>query len=187
MATLRNILVPIVMKIVMKNRRCKARAFHFISQLSIRYHQNPFLLDAISKNTQSINKQLSPGHRAPNALYKRNHDVFELIKGYQFHLLALSKKSLSIEEITNISENLALLPKDIGLPLKIYFIGHSLTGENERLIQAESNQIFDNYGLADANPFGIFLIRPDGYIAYRSNEMNVKNLIAFCDLFRNNK
>jgi 2-polyprenyl-6-methoxyphenol hydroxylase-like FAD-dependent oxidoreductase len=180
---IRNKLIPIIMKIVISNRQCRTRAFHFISQLGIHYHANAFLLDDVAKNSRNT-QQLSAGHRAPNAIYKRNHDVFNLIRGYHFHVLALSKKSLSQEEIETMSQDLAQLPKHLGLPLQTYFIAHSLVGENEKIIQAESNQIFEHYGLSNSHPHGLFLIRPDGYIAYRSDEINVKNLIKFCHLFQ---
>jgi 2-polyprenyl-6-methoxyphenol hydroxylase-like FAD-dependent oxidoreductase len=181
-AALRNLFVPLIIKTITKIPRCKTRAFHFVSQLGIRYHDNAFLLDDVSPQAR-VSKKLSAGRRAPNALFKRNHDVFSLLTGYQFHVLALSKQALSKEEIDRIAADLALLPKDIGLPVHTHFIAHSLTGAHEKIIQAESNQVFENYGLTDPNPFGLFLIRPDGYIVYRSDRLDTKNLKQFCALF----
>lgn len=184
-ATLRNIVAPLFIKIITKNRRCKTRAFRFVSQLGIKYHDNSFLLNDVAKNLCTAAKKLTAGQRAPNALYKRNHDVFGLIKGYQFHVLALSKRALSVEEIDKISAELTVLPKTIGLPVCTHFIAHSLTGTNAKIIQAESNQVFENYGLTDEQPQGLFLIRPDGYIAYCADEINVENLKKFCAVFLN--
>lgn len=175
-ALFRNVFFPLLMKIVTKNRRCKTRAFRFVSELGIRYHDNSFLRDDSSR-------KLKAGQRAPNALFKRDKDIFSLIKGYQFHVLALSKRALSITEIEAIAVELALLPQNIGLPVRLHFITHSLTGEHEKIIQAESNQVFETYGLSSASPFGLFLVRPDGYIAYQSDEINVERLKKFCDLF----
>lgn len=182
-AELRNILAPLIIKSISKIRCLRMKMFRFVSELGIRYHENAFIFDAVTTKPRGIAKKVTAGHRVPNALYKRNHDVFGLIDGYQFHVLALVKKSLSVEEIEQIVAELALLPKNLGLPLTTHFIGHSLTGEHSKFIQAESNQVFANYGLSNENPFGLFLIRPDGYIAYRADEMNVAGLKRFCELF----
>jgi 2-polyprenyl-6-methoxyphenol hydroxylase-like FAD-dependent oxidoreductase len=182
-AMLRNIIMPLILKIVSNNARCRKNAFWFVSELGIRYHTNPFLLDKVSKQARDFLKALSAGHRAPNGLYKRNQDVFGLLRGYQFHVLALVKKALTKVEIATISSELATLPANLGLPLSVHFIAHSTTGENKDIIQAECNQVFENYGLTDANPQGLFLVRPDGYIAYRSDELNIENLKKFCEMF----
>ncbi len=185
-STLRNLLVPLVMKVASNVQRCRKKLFSFISELGIRYHANPFVLDNLSK-TGSFSAQLSAGHRAPNAMYKRNHDVFGLINDYEFHVLALAKKALTEMEINEIAAQLDALPKDLGLPLHKHFIAHSLVGENEKIIQAENNQVFTNYGLSYANPLGLFLVRPDGYIAYRADDLNIANLAKFCELFSGKK
>lgn len=174
---LRNIIMPLVIKLVSKSKFLKTKVFRFVSELGIRYHDNEFLRN----DGPAI--QPCAGQRAPNATYKRNHDVFELINGYQFHILALSKKALSTKEIDELHQQLTQLPQNLGLPVKTHFIAHSLLGENKKIIQAQSNQVFENYGLTDKYPFGLFLIRPDGYIAYRSNEINVQKLNTFCGFF----
>src|SRR6185437_9312107 len=102
------------------------KVFRFVSELGIRYHDNQFLHDDVPINTYGISNKLSAGHRAPNAIYKRNHDVFELISDYQFHILALCKKALTNVEIDKIHQDLSLLPQNLGLPAKTHFIAHSL-------------------------------------------------------------
>jgi 2-polyprenyl-6-methoxyphenol hydroxylase-like FAD-dependent oxidoreductase len=186
-STLRNICVPLMMKAVTHLKACRQRVFNFISELGIRYHTNPFVQDNLAKHAGGFSKKLSAGHRAPNAIYKRNHDVFGLINNYEFNVLALAKKGLTEQESNEIATQLAALPRSLGLPLRTHFIAHSLIGETDKFIQAEDNQIFENYGLSNANPFGLFLIRPDGYIAYRADQLSIASLANFCELFSGKK
>jgi 2-polyprenyl-6-methoxyphenol hydroxylase-like FAD-dependent oxidoreductase len=180
---LRNFFVPIVMSIVTRIPRCRYNLFRFVSELGIRYHENIFLQDNISQSGNHPPKRLRPGYRAPNASYKRNHDIFGLIQGYQFHLLVLSRQSLSKEEIDVVINDLETLPTSLGLPLNTHFISHSVSGENKNILQAETNDVFEKYGISDKYPFGLFLIRPDGYIAYRADTLNISKLKKYCELF----
>jgi 2-polyprenyl-6-methoxyphenol hydroxylase-like FAD-dependent oxidoreductase len=178
-ATLRNTFMPLIVGLISKSKYCRSNAFRFLSQLGIRYHSNAFLLDDIKQPAIDIGKKVSAGHRAPNAYYKREHDIYSLLQGYQFHVLALVKKALTETEIKQIAADLATLPKKF----HPHFISHSLIGENKFCLQAQSNQIYDAYGLTDNNPIGLFIIRPDGYIAYRSNQIDINSIINFCNLF----
>lgn len=176
-AWLRCHLVPLFAKIAARSVKLRARLFNFISQLGIRYHDNFFLSNDVSSPLRR--HDLAAGCRAPNGMIARNLDVFSLITGYAFHVLALSKQSLTQEEIGRIAEALKTLPTSIGLPLKTHFITRSLLGRDPRIICAESNQVFTMYQLTRQHPQAIFLIRPDGYIAYRSDEMSIAGIQQF--------
>ena len=180
---LRNLIMPLFMKMASHVTPCRKKIFSFLSQLGIRYHTNAFVHDNLKHGAGSMPARLSAGHRAPNAIYKRNHDIFGLINNYEFNVLALAKQGLSEKQIDDIAAQLATLPKVLGLPLHTHFIAHSLVGENNKIIQAENNEVFVNYGLSNSTPFGLFLVRPDGYIAYRLNELNIASLARFCELF----
>jgi 2-polyprenyl-6-methoxyphenol hydroxylase-like FAD-dependent oxidoreductase len=181
-ASMRNLFFPIVAGTISKSGIMRARAFHFISQLGIRYHDNDFLRDDASATAPgSWREGLTAGHRAPNASIARNHDVFGLIGGYRFHVLALSRKSLSNDEIEGITNELAGLPKSIGLELQTHLVAHSLVGRDPRIIRAESNQVFQAYGLTAETTQALYFIRPDGYIAYRSDRLDVAELERFLE------
>lgn len=173
-AQLRRIIVPIFAGIVSRVRIIRAKLFNFISQLGIHYQNNYFLSDDIATPHVCM-----AGRRAPNALIERNLDIFSLLTGYCFHVLAISKKSLNPQEIDMIAKALAELPTDIGLPLQTHFMTQSLMGRDPRIIRVESSQVFAAYGLSEDMPQAIFLIRPDGYIAYASGAMNVAGLKQF--------
>jgi hypothetical protein len=173
-------LVPVLASTLARSGTVRARAFHFISQLGIRYHENEFIHDASSGQAPHAWKDgLSAGHRAPNALFARNRDIFGLIQGYQFHVLILSRRPLSIDDIEMLSKQLDGLPKNLGIALNTHIIAHSLVGRNNRIRQAESNQVFEAYGLTEETPQGLFFVRPDGHIAYRDDRLDVKRLKDF--------
>lgn len=180
----RNIVFPHIIRLVSKSHKARSIIFHFVSQLGIHYHDNAFLENNLSETAKKyFPKKLRAGYRAPNATISQHIDVFDLTKGYIFHVIALSKKSLSKDEIQSISNDLRSLPSEIGLPVKNHFIAHSLTGPDDRIIQAESNQIFENYGLSEHVSAGLFLIRPDGYIAYCSDNLSTIPLKKFMTQF----
>ena len=47
---------------------------------------------------------------------------------------------------------------------------------DERILQAESPQVFQAYCITDETPQALFFIRPDGYIAYRSKGLATEGL-----------
>lgn len=179
-AALRNMLLPVFAGTISRSGTARARAFHFISQLGIRYHESGFVHDASSPDApRAWREGLTAGRRAPDGLVQRDRDVFDLIKGYRFHVLALSKTPLSGGEIESLTADLAGLPKSPGVPLETHVIAGSLVGRDGRIVRAESNQVFDAYGLTRETNQALYLVRPDGYIAYRSDRLDVSGLKEF--------
>ena len=91
----------------------------------------------------------------------------------------MSRKALSQDEIKDLTAELAKLPRSIGVSLETHIVTHSLMGRDGRIVQAESNQVFEAYGLSADTPQALFLIRPDGYIAYRSDGLDLTGLKKF--------
>jgi 2-polyprenyl-6-methoxyphenol hydroxylase-like FAD-dependent oxidoreductase len=182
-ASLRNFLLPTVMGTITKSNRVRGRAFHFISQLGIRYEPNEggaFLHDELSPGAPRAWKEgLTPGHRAPNGLITRHRDVFDLIDGYRFHLLAFSRHPLQEKEIGWLSDALSEFAKAAPLELKAHLIASTLSGQDPRLIRAETAHAFNEYGVTGEVTQALFLVRPDGYIAFRSDRLDLTPLAAF--------
>ena len=179
-ASVRNALVPLITGTLSKSGRLRAKAFSFISQLGIRYPAGYGLRDVVSEHAPAAWREgLTPGHRAPNGLAGRHLDVFDLTAGYGFHVLAFSRRALGAEEIAALSQGLRELPAPAGFALGTSLVANSLLGRDKRLIRAESSQAFDRYGITHESPEGLFLIRPDGYIAFRSDRLKFEPLAAF--------
>ena len=156
LAGIRNTLLPIFGAFITRSGTARSRAFHFISQLGIRYEEGPFVKDGSTAAAPSSWRDgPAAGHRAPDAQIARNRDVFSLIQGYRWHVLALSRKPLSCEEIESFSSRLNELPRSIGVPLETHIVAHSLLGRDARIVQAESNQVFEAYGLSASTPQAI--------------------------------
>lgn len=66
------------------------KAFCKFGQLDIRYGENPFVAPSGPSDAPA-----RPGKRAPNAQFSRHQDLFDLLAGYTFHVLVLSRKRLS--------------------------------------------------------------------------------------------
>ncbi len=102
-----------------------------------------------------------------------------MIQGYHWHVLALSRKPLSREEIKVVSSKLTELPRSIGVPLETHIVAHSLVGRDAQIVQAESNQVFEAYGLSTSTPQALYLVRPDGYVAFRADRLDLAALSEF--------
>jgi hypothetical protein len=112
-------------------------------------------------------------------LIARDRDVFSLIQGYRFSLLALSRKALASGEIQRIADELAALRESSGIELETHLVAHSLIGRDPRIIRAESNQVFQAYGMTAETTQALYFIRPDGHIAYRSDRLDFEPLKRF--------
>jgi 2-polyprenyl-6-methoxyphenol hydroxylase-like FAD-dependent oxidoreductase len=180
LAAIRNMLLPMFGAMINRSGMVRSRAFHFLSQLGIQYDESAFVKDGSSSRAPGTWREgPRAGRRAPNGAIARHRDVFGLIQGYRWHVLALSRKPLSREEIETLSSELSRLPQAIGVALETHIVAHSLLGRGPRIIQAESNQVFEAYGLSMETPQAIYLIRPDGYVAYRTNRLDLAGLQDF--------
>jgi hypothetical protein len=182
--SLRNRLLPLVAGTVFRSGALRARAFHFISQLGIRYHASEFVVDDASPEAPKAWREgARAGSRAPDAGLGWQRDLFGLIGGYRFHLLALSRKALDGEEIAVLSRALGEVAQAARFGIEVHLVANSLVGRDPRILRAESGEVFRTYGLGDDVPQALFLIRPDGYIAYRADGMNFAGLTAFLRRF----
>ena len=178
---IRNFLVPIVFNLLTKSRWVRAKAFRFLSQLGIRYDGNDYLLNSAPQPMPLgfASSPVAAGRRAPDAAIAHDVSIFDLIKNYRFHVLALSRKSLDRDEVETLTMQLASLPKSVGLNVETHLIAHSLIGRDPRLHRAKSSEVFETYGVTHARPQALFLIRPDGYIAFRAESLDIEALRDF--------
>jgi 2-polyprenyl-6-methoxyphenol hydroxylase-like FAD-dependent oxidoreductase len=182
---IRNRVIPFVAPLVARVAPARRRAFRFASQLGIRYRPGPFVQDVAAPGApRAWRHGPAAGHRAPNATIAPGRDVFGLIGGYRFHLLALSHRALTEGEIATIHSELAALhPPLAALDVESHLVARSLIGRDPRLLQAESPEVFAVYGLGRRVPQALFLVRPDGYLAYRAADLDVATVRAFIQRF----
>jgi hypothetical protein len=94
-ASLRNHLLPLLAETISKSGHMRARAFHFMSQLGIRYEGDRFLRDEVSPDAPATWKEgLIPGCHALNVLITENLDVLNLTKRLLLPSAGLLRKSI---------------------------------------------------------------------------------------------
>jgi hypothetical protein len=148
----RNMLVPVLGKVMMNYRGGRRKIFNFVTQLGIRYHEG---LGVHGSETSSAPKDVRPGHRLPNANLDKGQ-LFDLVKGYQFHLLVVSRQEISENDrrrLVKTWREFAVLPKELK---EIWF---------DKANPNIPGGLFERLGIENG---AVLLVRPDGYIAYRA-------------------
>ncbi len=167
-AAARNFIAPRLAGSLLHFPGVRAKAFHFISQLGIHYKD-----DAPDPGKGPWKGGPDVGYRAPNASYARNRDVFGLLTGYRFHVLAFSWRALSSSEAAGICDRLAALLSPVGVTLQTHLVARLSGGPDARAQRAESGAAFEAYGVDHDTPQALYVIRPDGYVAWRSNTLDL--------------
>ena len=156
--------VPIALKLALpiaeKIPSIGKKAFVTISGIDIRYRNSK-----LSRNDEAFPFKggVKPGDRVPYNLLRK-----ELIKGTGFHLLVFSKQEI---------------PENIIRSLQMVCIKHKhLIAFNQIPFTAETEEIYSQFGIINT---GLYLIRPDSYIGYRSASLGTDNLETYLVQFLN--
>ena len=177
-AALRNSAIPVMGATAMRSETLRAAAFHFISELGIRYHIGPFVADALADGADTGG--FRAGSRAPEGRISHARSVFDLLAPTRFTILALSVTPLDEDRIAEAAAGLAALPETIaGLHCTKHLVARSLIGRDPRCLQAEDADVFKSYRIDARMPQALMLVRPDGYIAYRADRLDFAGLNDF--------
>ncbi|MFD9702246.1 FAD-dependent monooxygenase [Lentzea sp. NPDC059081] len=140
------------------------KSFHRLSQLSLGYRPSAINVNEL---LYSLKGPLA-GHRAPDARINAREQVFDLLQGYRMHVIALSRRHLTTDEITEHAKALA------GLGVETHFVTRVEARPDSRVHQADSAQVFEHYGLTEPDSQALYVIRPDGHVAWRCDELDVE-------------
>jgi hypothetical protein len=162
-------LLPRIGRIALGQPRLAVRGFRFISQLEIAYPSSPVVDEARPR----FRGGPRAGHRAPDAPVRRDDTkttLFSLCTGAAHHLLVFGGDSVDALR-TLAAEHLG----DVR--------AHHIT-RSPRIRDAwldESGEAHRRYGITES---GYYLIRPDGYIAFRADELDTEPLAQYLrDIF----
>jgi 2-polyprenyl-6-methoxyphenol hydroxylase-like FAD-dependent oxidoreductase len=176
-ATLRDWVARPVSAAISRMASVQHQAFRKLSQLEIAYPAGRFVEDA-APSLGEFGPQV--GHRAPNAAIARHRDVFDLTVGYGFTVLALSRKPLEREQAHRLADALDALASGFVTP---HLVTRLAVGRDPRLAFVSDSEVFDTYGLRDRDAQAIYLIRPDGYVAWRCEGLDIAACRRFLSRF----
>jgi 2-polyprenyl-6-methoxyphenol hydroxylase-like FAD-dependent oxidoreductase len=181
---LRNFLMPRVLPRVMGRRSFRARAFRFVSQLGIKYPDSPVVGEELDGADRAFRHGPAAGHRAPDgplllAGDGRQISLFSHLGGTPHHLLLFGDRGSTADGWgASNTELLDLLAGYEGLlePHLIVAREPVLIGEEFPVYVDASGLVYERYGLKGA---GLYLIRPDGYVAFRAPGTGIRTLRAY--------
>ena len=172
-AKLRDALAPIAIGSATRFDLVHDKAFRKTGQIDITYPRSRFV-DGVEKHGAS-SPAAWPGFRAPDARISRERHVFDLIGGYRFSLLAMSRRRLVQTQVDEIAAALRNLPDGVAAHL----VARLAFGRHEAVEPVETAELFDRYGLPNADDQAVLLVRPDGYVAWRTEGLNVAGAFRF--------
>ena len=181
--TLRNALIPRILPWVLGKRSRRARAFRFVSQLGIKYPESPIVDEELRGADQAFRNGPAAGHRAPDgpllmAEDGREVSLFSRLRGTPHHLLLFAGRSLDAGGFTSDAELRNLLAGYGGMiqPHLIFAGERGQSGSEAPAYVDESGLVHVRYGLTGA---GFYLVRPDGYVAFRAPGSTLRPLRAY--------
>ena len=164
----RDFIFPIVAKLLMKYPAGKRAIFRFVSQLSIHYDKSSAARErTMPSASESFKKTLPTGARAPNAQINDQLELFDLVKGYKFHLLILSRSTISGDRREKLRRLWATSKRYPKMEIEQHWIS-SLPSNHPDVIHCRDEEIFTRFGVTQQ---GVFLIRPDGYVGFRADDL----------------
>jgi 2-polyprenyl-6-methoxyphenol hydroxylase-like FAD-dependent oxidoreductase len=169
-AWLRDALAPMLVGPASALDVVQDRAFRKFAQIDIAYAPGAAVADG------GKGPAPRPGERAPDAQLTRHRDLFDLLSGYRFHVLALSRRRLSAAGAGSIADALARLS---GERVATHLLARMTVGAHGAVERLERADLFERYGLTDEHAQALVLIRPDGVVAWRSESLDLAGCTAF--------
>ncbi|MCQ8784147.1 FAD-dependent monooxygenase [Mangrovibrevibacter kandeliae] len=142
-------------------------AFRKLAEIDIAYGPSP-CVEPPAPSAGAHGPQ--PGQRAPNAPITRHRDVFDLLSGARFTLLALSRRPLERDEAEALVARLRMLE---GPAIAARVVARLTAGRVGGVELTTAAAVFAAYGLPDEEAQALLLVRPDGYLAWRSDSLDV--------------
>ena len=172
-AKLRDALTPVLVGSATRFDFVQNMAFRKTGQIDVSYPRSPYV-DG-TETPGGTSPAPFPGHRAPDARISRHRKVFDLIGDYRFAVLALSRKRLHEADVAEATDALGDLPEGVATHL----VARLAFGRHAAVDPVETAEVFDTYGLPGASDQAVLVIRPDGYIAWRADGLNIHGARAF--------
>src|SRR5918995_2919795 len=158
---------PLLFRIASTLPPIRKRIFWLISQLWTNYRDSPAVAES-----GPIRKRPHAGDRAPYGFFETSPDAvesaFEQLRGQEHHLLFFEGQNpeATLPEIGRTEEDLRALLGSYEIPVSI------------RRVHAGNRRLHEIYG---ADSPSLFLVRPDGHVAYRGRAEDPEGLESYLD------
>ncbi|WP_257351530.1 FAD-dependent monooxygenase [Pseudalkalibacillus decolorationis] len=158
-----------VAPIITSKKPVRQRLIGSLSEIGIHYRHSP-LIDNDGKPSTTWksllkgNESIQAGDRAPDVTFSNDDRLFNHLKTTKHVLLIFTNYPQPIQHTITALDS---------LPIEVYQVG--TTEAHERFLADKENVISQAYNLQTKN--GFILIRPDGYIGYRSENLQEKELL----------
>jgi 2-polyprenyl-6-methoxyphenol hydroxylase-like FAD-dependent oxidoreductase len=145
---------------LLKSKRIQKLWSNKIGEISVNYRGTSGVSDYRDSSSATLHDKVMPGDLAPNALLDSGLSLIDLVGNAHYTLLLISPTQ-EVGALTSEAESFCLAYPDL-----FNFVVIDST---------EQSSVKEIYGVPD-NAKGLFLIRPDRYIAYRSNTFDFDHL-----------
>ena len=156
---------PLLFRLVSAVSPLRRRAFWFVSQLWTEYRDSP----AVEQSGTS-KKGSKAGERAPYGFFEAGpaagKSIFEVLRGTDHHLLIFGGEKPNPGRLDVVREEIEGLLDRYELSVSVH------------QVSAGNRQLHKSYG---AKASSLFLIRPDGHIAYRGESGDLVGLKMYLD------
>ena len=182
--SLRDSLIPRLAPRILGVRSGRAWAFRFVSQLGIKYPNSPIVGEELKGADRAFRRGPAAGHRAPDGPLRLAGDgrpvsLFSCLRETPHHLLLFGGRGSKADG----RRALATALRDLGAEHEGLIASHLIVDREPSHLGAEvptyvdgSGVVHQRYGLKDA---GCYLIRPDGYVAFRAPSSDLRSLRGF--------
>jgi 2-polyprenyl-6-methoxyphenol hydroxylase-like FAD-dependent oxidoreductase len=150
---LRDLMMSYVAPRIVNRRKLRTRAFRFLSQLAIAYRTSPIVSESANLGDAAFAAGPRAGERAPDAplqLEGRDTTVFAETTAARHHLLMFGAGRVELPRGSESLVDVVHVPPNADVARQRYGVTNVAT----------------------------YLIRPDGYIAYRSPLIDIKGALA---------
>ena len=143
------------------------KSFRRLSQISLEYKPSRFNVNGL---LYSLRGPVA-GQRAPDARIRAGRQMFDLLAGYRLHVVVFSRKHLVDDEVAEYSGQLQSIAA-FGIDIATHLVGRVECRHDARVEQVQSVQVFNHYGLMHDDSKALFVIRPDGHVGWRLDDVD---------------
>jgi 2-polyprenyl-6-methoxyphenol hydroxylase-like FAD-dependent oxidoreductase len=166
-AALRDAIGPFLLRRMSAAPLPHRKSFRRLSQIGLEYAPSRINVNGL---LYSLRGPVA-GQRAPDARLRAGRHMFDLLAGYRLHVVLFSRKHLLDAEVTEYAAQLQSIGA-FGVDLATHLVGRVECRHDPRVEQVESVQVFQHYGLLHDDSKALFVIRPDGHVAWRMDDVD---------------